>query len=428
MLGFKNNNLLVKVTSANTLLVAARTLFSIITQKALAILVGAEGISVIGNLRNILSFLENFTIIGVSNGLIKYVSQYKNDKENLSKLFSTIFVFSVFACIFSFIILLVYSNAISDFIFGVENDFSFIIQILAFILPFIAINSVLNALVNGLSDYKGFTKVILLTSILGSIIVVTCAYQNGLFGGLLAITLIPFIQFISYLLLLSKSTWHQIKVKDLKWKIPFKKQLLSYSFMSLIVILFINLTDILLRDLIENKVSLAEAGYWTAMNSISKNYMQFSAALFPLYILPQYAKIKDTLGYRKEVSKIYKMLLPLLILGLLGIYFAREFIIRVLYSEDFLSMAPLFKWQLVGDFVKFIAIVLAYQFLAKKQVFNFIFTELLSVGLFYVFSVYFLNDFGTEGVVMANLLRYIVYLIVVCFILRHNFFGNKELN
>ena len=119
----------------------------------------------------------------------------------MSNLFSTIFVFSVFACIFSFIILLVYSNAISDFIFGVENDFSFIIQILACILPFIAINSVLNALVNGLSDYKGFTKVILLTSILGSIIVVTCAYQNGLFGGLLAITLIPFIQFISYLLL-----------------------------------------------------------------------------------------------------------------------------------------------------------------------------------------------------------------------------------
>ena len=48
-------------------------------------------------------------------------------------------------------------------------------------------------------------------------------------------------------------------------------------------------------------------------------------------------------------------------------------------------MAPLFKWQLLGDFVKFVAIVLSYQFLANKQIKYFVVTELI----IFVFIFYF---------------------------------------
>ena len=50
---FIKDNLLLKVTSTNTLLVFVRMTFSLISQKALAILIGAEGIAQVGNFKNV---------------------------------------------------------------------------------------------------------------------------------------------------------------------------------------------------------------------------------------------------------------------------------------------------------------------------------------------------------------------------------------
>ena len=102
---FIKNNLLLKVTSANTGLVLVRMLFSLISQKALAIFIGAEGIAIVGNLKNVVGFFEQFSILGTSNGLVKYISENKDDKEQLNNLFSTVFVFSALASIISFIVL-----------------------------------------------------------------------------------------------------------------------------------------------------------------------------------------------------------------------------------------------------------------------------------------------------------------------------------
>jgi len=163
------------------------------------------------------------------------------------------------------------------------------------------------------------------------------------------------------------------------------------------------------------------------MRSISRVYMQFTAAIFPLYILPMYAKINNSLDFRKEVKKIYKMLLPLLVFGMSLVFIFKELIIKALYTNEFLGMATLFKWQLSGDLIKFIAFVLSYQFIAKKQIGYFIFTELFSVLMFYGFSVYFIDIYGTEGVVLAHFVRYILFFCLVLFLLRHKLIGSNKM-
>ncbi|HBY68492.1 MAG TPA: O-antigen flippase, partial [Flavobacteriaceae bacterium] len=78
---------------------------------------------------------------------------------------------------------------------------------------------------------------------------------------------------------------------------------------------------------------------------------------------------------------------------MLVIYFLRFQFIEYIFI-DFDEMAPLFKWQLLGDFIKLAALVLLHQFIAKKMVRNFIFTELFSLVLFYVFSYMLVNEYG----------------------------------
>ena len=401
-------------------------LFSLASQKVLAIFIGAEGIAIVGNLKNVVSFFEQFSILGTSNGLVKYISENKDDKKLLNNLFSTVFVFSTLASIVSFVILFFWSSALSNAFFGVNENYSYIFKILAFLVPFTGVNGILNSLLNGLSAYKLFSKISLIVVITSALLIILLTIKFGLIGSLIAISTIPLLQFFIYVIFSAKTYKKFINLKAISFNLSFKKQLLSYSLMTLVVIFLINITDVAIRHLIEDKTSKAEAGYWTAMNSISKVYMQFSAAIFPLYILPVYAKMTNSLDFRKEVIKIYKMLLPLLASGMLVVFIFREFIIKALYTSEFLEMSSLFKWQLLGDLIKFVAIVLSYQFIAKKQIGYFIFTEVLSVLMFYGFSVYFIDIYGTDGVVIAHLVRYILFFFVVLFILRHNFIGKKR--
>ena len=168
-----------------------------------------------------------------------------------------------------------------------------------------------------------------------------------------------------------------------------------------------------------------DAGYWTAMTNLSKQYLMFSTAIFTLYVIPKFSKIKGSIEFRKEVLNIYKTLLPLFAIGMMMIFVLKGWVIEITHGGHFSAMKPLFKWQLLGDFVKIASIIIAHQFLAKKMVKQFIITELISLALFYGFSTYFIKTMGAEGIVLAHFIRYVLYFIIVIVILRKHIFGNN---
>ena len=189
--------------------------------------------------------------------------------------------------------------------------------------------------------------------------------------------------------------------------------LLGFALMSFVGTVFLNFIEIELRTLISDYISENEAGVWTAMSSISKIYMQFLIIIFPIYILPNYAKINSFEAFVKQLKKIYSSLLPLVVTGMILVYLFKNQIIQIIYTNEFMSMAVLFKWQLMADFTKFLAVVLAYYFLSKNAFIYFISTELLSLIAYYFFAKTLILSYGTQGVVIANFIRYFCYLLMV---------------
>lgn len=117
--------------------------------------------------------------------------------------------------------------------------------------------------------------------------------------------------------------------------------------------------------------------------------------------------------------------MPLFAAGMLLIFLFKDLIVRLLYP-GLTEMLPLFKWQLMADLIRLAAMVLAHQFLAKKMVMNFIFSEVISIALFYFLAYYLVDFYGVEGVVIADFIRYILYLIVVVFLLYRYFKKQKN--
>ncbi len=424
---FIRNNLILKITSLNSLVVGARLLMSLVVQKLLAEYTGQAGIAKVGQLRNVSSMLMSLTSVGTFNGVVKYVSEYKSDQKNLLKLFSTLYVFSFTASVVLFFVLFFGASYFSHKLF-LSDAYAVIFKVMAVAVPFISMNRIFSGVINGISDYKKHTKIEFISHFLAAVLLLVSLYFYSLKGVLVAIALTPIIQFTVLIIIFGKLLKDYVDFKSISFKIPFLKQLLGFTAMSFVATVLSNYVEIDLRTLILEKISEAEAGSWTAMNSISKIYMQFLIAIFSLYILPKYATINTSFEFRIEIKKIYTSLVPLVFIGMVLVYVLRNVLIEVIFNEAFLGMAILFKWQLAGDFVRFIANVLSYQFLAKKQIKYFVSTQLIGLAMYYVFGRYYLSSFGTEGVVIALFVSNLIYLGIVFFVLRNTFFGkNKEI-
>ncbi len=409
--GIIKRNLLLKMTSLNAVVIIIRLIISVFVQRLLAVNLGEAGIAKIGQLRNLVQMLTSTASLGIFNGIVKYVSENEQDKKQLSKLFSSAFIFGAVGSIVSAAVLFFNADYISVRLFG-TNEFIDLIKCLALLPPIIGLNRILYGLINGLSDYKKHAKIELGAYVLSALLLLIFLYYFSLKGVLFSIVLTPLISFGVIFIIFFDKLKKYIKLKELSTDFSFVKPLLAFTLMSFISSVLLNYIELDVRTTITDRINIEEAGYWTAMNFISKNYMVFSSSIFTLYVIPKFAKINTGNAFKKEVLYIYKTLLPLFGIGMIAVYLLRHVIIDIIYP-NFAGLEGLFKWQLLGDFVRLATVVIAYQFLAKKLVWSFVITELISLGLFYGLSKHFVDIYGAEGVVMAHFYRYIIYFVIV---------------
>lgn len=421
---FISGNTILKITSLNAAVITIRLVVSVFIQRLLAVTVGEAGIASIGQIRNVMVMLTSTSTLGTFNGVVKYVAEYKENKPELQKLFSTASLFVLLGSIISALILFFGSSYFSNYLFK-SDDFIYAFQVLAVIVPFIALNRVVNAVVSGLSDYKKYAKIELISYLLATVAILVGLYTSNLEGVIIAIAIAPIIQLIVLAFVFGKTLKRYINFKDLKLNLNYKNKLLAFTLMSFVSSFLLNYIEINIRTTVTEEININEAGYWTAITFISKNYMVFATGLFTLYVIPKFANIHEKTEFKAEVINIYKTILPIFGLGMVLVYLFRNLIIDLIYP-NFTGMEPLFKWQLFGDFIRLCALVLAHQFLAKRLVKSFVITEIISLVLFYVLTKIFIEYYGTEGVVIAHLVRYVIYFAIVILVIRR-YYNSKPL-
>ncbi|PQB04848.1 O-antigen translocase [Aureitalea marina] len=422
---FIRENLLLKMTGLNAGVIAVRLVISLFIQRLLAQMVGEAGVAKVGSLRNLIQMLTSITSLGVFNGVVKYLAEYKSDKPQLQKLFSTTMVFTLLGSVVSGILLLVFAKEVSNYLFA-TSDFVYLIKLVALIVPSIAIQRIFYGVVNGLSAYKKFAKIDLFAYLLNAALLVWLLYRDNIDGVLVAIAIAPLVQILVIILIFGKVLREYVQFSKLSFTTPMAKSLLAFSLMSFASTVLTNYVEIDVRAMITRRITESDAGIWTAMTNISKNYMVFSTAIFSLYVLPKFSAINSRSGFYAELRNIYKTLLPIFGLGMILVYIFRDYVVLLIYP-DFEGLASLFKWQLIGDFIRLAGLVLMYQFLAKKLVRNYIASEIFSLAMFYILARYLTTDYGLEGVVLAHMIRYVFYLIFVFVLIQRYFRKNPGL-
>lgn len=409
---------LFKVTSLNSLSVLLKIGIGLITSKLLAVFVGPSGMALVGNLRNFLTSLESISTLGFQSGIVKYVAESNDNKKELQKIIATVFISLLFVVLILSAVLFFMASYWNNKIFGDDFEYSLVFEILALSLPWYAISIFSLAIINGLGKFKKVIWINISGNTIGLIVSVFMILQFKTLGALLAIIITPALLFFVTFYFIDKEVGFLNTIRFYLFDFKIIKNLSSYSLMALVSSVLGPFVLLTIRNNVIEGIGIEQAGYWETMTRISSYYMMFVSTILSVYFLPKLVIAKTHQETKLIFWSYYKTILPVFVIGVTIIYFLRFFIIKLLFTSEFLSVESLFIWQLLGDVFKVCSLILGFQFFAKKMTIAFIVVELLSLITLYILSSCFIKLFEIEGVVMAQALGNFFYLVVLCFYFR----------
>lgn len=402
---------LFKITSLNSVHILLKLIFGFITSKALALFVGANGMAYVGNFRAFLNVLENFSLLGIQNAVVKYVSEFQNDRSKLKSVLATFGILLLTSSIAISLFLILGADYLSKQIFNHSEIYSFVFYSIAVVFPLYIFSTFCISVVNGFQEYKNVIYIQIISSVIALIFSVFFIYYYSTIGALVSLIFAPiFVFFVSLFYLKKHIRFRDVLSIDF-FDFKILKNLSEYVLMAFVSGVIGSFVLLEIRTDIVAITGLQQAGIYEGLQRISSYYLLFVSSIMAIYFYP---KLTETNSNSKEIILHYlKTIIPLFTIGLVIIYFLRKYIIQVLFSSEFESMESLFLWQLIGDVLKATSLIFGTLLIAKKQTKVFIITEIISLCIMYFSSNWMLHSIGINGIVQAYAFTYLIYLVVL---------------
>ena len=402
----------------NSLSVLFKIATGLVTSKLLAIFVGPSGMALVGNLRNFMTTIESVSTLGFQNGIVKYAAENRNNKIELNKFLSTVFITLSLVAVMISLGLFCLADYCNNQIFGSTWRYQFVFKALAIALPWSALSIFFLSVINGFGQFRKVIFTNIFGNLIGLLLSIFLIYQFKTFGALLSIVVAPSVLIVVtfYYLKLEIDIFKMINFKYFDFKII--KNLASFSAMALVSAIFCPIVYLAIRQKIILNLGLDQAGFFETISRISTYYLLFVTTILTVYYLPKLILAKTNLETKKVFYNYYKYIFTSFLIGAIVIYFSRFLIIDLLFTKAFAPVTNLFFWQLVGDIFKVASFILGFNFFAKKLTTAFIVAELSSLVFLYFTSIYCIEYFAVEGAVIAYAIENFVYFVALAIYFR----------
>lgn len=409
---------LVKTSLLNGIAVAVKVASALVLNKILAVYVGPAGYAIIGQFQNAVSVVVSLAGGVLATGVTKATAQHFDDEARQHAIWQTAIRFSLGASLIAAISLLFIGDSLSQWLLH-RADMSSVFVWLALALPAMAANNLLLAIINGKKEVGIYVTANVIGSLLGVLVTGGLAFGFGLYGALIAFVINPALGLLATGALVARRQWFKTRFLWGQTNRPALRELSGFGLMGLTSALVVPTTYMLIRDHLATNLGLTAAGYWQATWKISELYLMLLTTTLSIYYLPRLAEIRTAPELKTEIIKVYRFVMPLVVVGAATIFLLRDFIIYTLFTPDFLPMRELFPWQLTGDVIKMGSWILGYVMLGRAMVKFFVITEIVFCSSFFLLVVMFVREFGLPGVAIAYAVNYGLYWICMVFLVRH---------
>ena len=379
----------------------------LISTKIVAVYLGTNGMFLLGQLKDFLRLGNTISSFGIENGIVKYVAEFEEQKENLSNIIGTSFRINIISAFFVSLVILVFKNQISTFLqIDFDKNFYFFLLVISVISA--SIHTCFLSIYNGLNRIKLFVIVNIISNIVSAIILVLFVLKMQIIGACYALVINQILSLIINIIFYAVYKPFLIQWIFKKYINEYFKKLSSFSIMAIVGPVCLIISSFIVRDYLYDKFGSDYAGSWEAMWRISAIYLLFLITTFKFYLIPTFSKLND-IELKKEVFKIWKIVVPIIILITIAVYFSKNIIINLLLSNEFILINSIIFFHLIGDIIKINCWVLGNIMISKAKTKSFVFFQIEWTLVFVTLTYIFIEKYGFVGVSISYFVTYIIH-------------------
>ena len=191
---------------------------------------------------------------------------------------------------------------------------------------------------------------------------------------------------------------------------------MSFGFVAAFAVTAVPLAQLIIRRDMGIHFGWDTVGYWQAVSKLSDACMLFIGVVFINFLLPRLSRQHDSDIAIRTLVRFGAVLLPACMLGGAIIYFARDLVIPLVYSQQFQPASDLMLPQIVGDMLKIAVLLLHYYFMSRGRVAIVLLSEVMQGSLLYGFYRVLISN-GALAPVYSHVLTYSSMLILMLGIL-----------
>lgn len=404
---------LLSVTFFSGLLTLARMIGGFIIAKTVAVYAGPAGIAMLGQVQSVVLALTGVASAPVGSGLIRYTAEFeKQGPEACAPWWRASIWWLLNICLVVIPLGFLSAELIANWLFN-EAGYTWVIYLTIVSLPLAAVGTLANSVINGYQQYSRYIVLGAISTVISSVLMVVLVTKLGIVGGLLAAAIQTGLIGLVMLVGVLRQPWFALKYWWGWTSNEHKKKIGGYILMIITSALTAPIALIGIRNILVAHVGWEQAGHWQAVWKISEAYLGVLTIGLSTYYLPRLSAIKSINAIRQEVNQTLCFVIPVVLFMALSIYFLRDIVIELLFTEEFKDARDLFAIQLAGDVVKIASWIYAYPMISRGATKWFVFSEIFFSGFLVFLCYFFIGAYGAQGANIAYVVNYTFYFIFV---------------
>ena len=387
--------------------------------KAVAILLGTEGMGVISLYNSAVKMLRTVAGLGSPQSAVRDVAEANAtcEIEKLNRIITVTKKIVWFTALLGAVVTIVFARVLSDVSFNNRDHIvAFIFLSMAVFLSIVSEGEL--AILKGMRRLRDLAKASVYGSSLGLLISVPLYYFWGFAGivpslilaaGFSALIAWLYVRKVNYVRLVMEN---RTVFTDGKGMI---KMGLAFMYLSL----FGMLSDFIIRAFISHQSGLDEVGIFQAGSTIVVAYFGIITTALTTDYYPRISAIhSDNQALVIEVNRQAEV--GLLLMGPLVVLFmfAMPLFIRILYTEMFLQSMEYIQYAIFSILITIYSNTMGMILLAKQKSSIFVYTTTIMNVLSIVFNLVAYYYWGLTGLGISSIIVAVCHLLLMCGIMK----------
>jgi PST family polysaccharide transporter len=390
---------------------------SFVTIKFTAAYLGPSGIALVAQLGNFLVLCHGILGGGIGTATLRVYPEFGSDRAGRKRFLATAWRLGSLFAVVSIVTIALASGPLARWLLT-SDDHRTAMMLAGVAVACMVLNTVIMSAINAAGEMGRLVACHAIASVIAFAVYVPASVVWGIPGGLIGFAISQSVCLPVSLAVLRWSS--SVAPEDFRGRFDltqarrimgFVPMLIAHSIMS-------PLGLIMIRDMVASHLGLATAGLWQATWRISEIYLGIVMVSLGLYFPTRLGEVVGTPELREEIVRTFVRVVGIAAAAALTIFLLRDWVVRIVFTEEFLPMRDLMPFQLLGDMLAVAGWTFGFVLVALVRSHWYIALQILTPAIYFGGALYLVPKFGARGVTWAYCLAGATYIAISVFALR----------